>query len=169
MSNDIEDDIRNIIVREARIDDASLIAELTRATWANKVDPTSSGHLESPENVLTDLRSGGGYILLLNDKPSGSVRWLPIDDQHDVWEIRRMGILPAYRGYDLSQHLLEAVIHEAYIQDVEEIQLGVRADQPRLLDFYAALGFELAPELEYPHAHAQIETRPIMMRRFFSD
>ena len=167
MSSDIRDDLTNIIVREANLDDATLIADLTRAAWSDKVKATSSGHNETAETVLPDLQHGGGFILLLNDTPSGSVRWLPVNGKHDCWEIRRMGILPIYRSYNLSQHLLEAVIHRALLSGVNELQLGVRADQPRLLDFYAAFGFELAPELEYPHSHNPQEPLPIMMRRLF--
>ena len=167
MSSDIRDELCNILVREASLDDAELIADLTRAAWANKVKASSSGHRETAETVLPDLEQGGGFILLVNDTPSGSARWLPIDGEHDIWEIRRIGVLPIYRGKNLSQHLLEAVIHRALSSDVHELQLGVRADQPRLLDFYAAFGFELAPELEYPHSHNPQEPLPIMMRRIF--
>jgi hypothetical protein len=37
----------NLVVREATKEDASLIAELTRAAWAGKVSVTSSGHRET--------------------------------------------------------------------------------------------------------------------------
>lgn len=167
MSSDIEDDIKNINVREARLEDAQLIADLSHASLADKVPSFSGDHHETAEMVLSDLRQGGGFILLVNATPSGSVRWLRMDDQHGCWKIRRMGTLPIYRGYDLSQHLLEAVIHHALTSDIDELQLGVRADQPRLLDFYAALGFEFAPELEYPCQHSPREALPIMMRRLF--
>ena len=75
-----------------------------------------------------------------------------------------MSILPAYRGNSLSQHLLEAVIHRALASDVEELRLAVRRDQTRLLDLYAAYGFELALELEYTHANP-LEPAPTVMRR----
>jgi N-acetylglutamate synthase-like GNAT family acetyltransferase len=166
MSDDIGDDL-SILVREASLDDADLIAELTRASWADKVKETSSGHRETAELVQADLRRGGGYVLQVNGTPSGSVRWLPIDGDRDAWEIRRMGVMPMYRSKNLSQHLLEAVIHRALSAQIQELRLGVRADQPRLVDFYAAFGFELAPELEYPHDMGN-EPLPTMMRRMFN-
>ncbi|MBS1187578.1 MAG: family acetyltraansferase [Burkholderiaceae bacterium] len=166
MSDDIGNDL-NILISEASINDAQLIAELTRASWADKVNPTSSGHRETAELVRADLQRGGAFILLVNDTPSGSVRWLPVDGESGVWEVRRMGVMPMYRSRNLSQYLLEAVIHRTLSADVHELRLGVRADQPRLVDFYAAFGFELAPELEYPHdMHG--ESAPIMMRRTFN-
>jgi len=155
----------DVLIREATLDDAELIAELTRAAWAGKVAVTSSGHRETAVRVAEHLRDGGGFILLVGEQPAGSVRWLPLDGDADVWETLRMGVLPQFRGRSLSQHLLEAVIHRALAADVEEIRLGVRSDQPRLVDLYAAYGFEVAPELEYSHANP-LEPPPTVMRRF---
>lgn len=154
----------SILVREADLDDAQLIADLTRAAWAGKVAVTSSGHRETAVRVLQDLQHGGGFIMLNEDRPIGSVRWIPLDSEPDVWEISRMGVLPEYRGEHLSQHLLEAVIHRALASEVTELRLAVRPDQERLLDLYAAFGFELAPELEYTHANP-LEQTPTVMRR----
>lgn len=154
----------NIVVREASINDAQLIADLTRGAWAGKVPPGSSGHRETSAHVLQDLQHGGGFILIKADTPIGSARWVPIDSESDAWEIRRMGVLPAHRGEHLSQHLLEAVIHRALASDVRELRLAVRADQSRLLDLYAAFGFEVAPELEYTYANPS-EPAPTVMRR----
>ena len=154
----------SILIREAGADDAQLIADLTRSAWAGKVAATSSGHGETTARVQQHLLGGGGFILMKDDHAIGSVRWMPLDNVSNVWEIMRMGVLPAHRGKHLSQHLLEAVIHRALASDVGELRLGVRADQERLLDLYAAYGFELAPELEYSHANPA-EPPPMVMRR----
>jgi len=157
----------NIVVREATLDDAPLIAELTRAAWAGKVNVTSSGHRETAVLVAEHLRTGGGFVLLVDDVPVGSVRWLPLDDDADVWEICRMGVLPAFRGQNISQHLLEAVIHHGLASGIEEMRLAVRSDQPQLIDFYSAYAFELAEELEYSHANP-LEAPPLVMRRWLA-
>ncbi len=154
----------SVVVREATAEDASLIADLTRAAWAGKVTVTSSGHRETAQRVSEELREGGAFILMLDGEPVGSVRWTPHDDDHDVWEIRRMGVLPAWRGSNLSQHMLEAVIHHGLASNAEELRLAVRSDQPKLLDFYSAFEFELAEELEYTHANPA-EPPPLVMRR----
>lgn len=154
----------SIVIREAGLDDAKLIADLTRAAWAGKVAVSSSGHRETAVRVLQDLQQGGGFILLRDEAPIGSVRWVPHEIEPDVWEIARMGVLPAFRGEHLSQHLLEAVIHRALSSEVTELRLAVRADQVRLLDLYAAQGFELAPELEYTQSNP-LEPSPMVMRR----
>ncbi|MFP5391776.1 MAG: GNAT family N-acetyltransferase [Gammaproteobacteria bacterium] len=154
----------SILVRAALDEDAQLIATLTRSCWAGTVAVTSSGHRETAQRVAEDLRRGGGFILIQDGQPVGSVRWSPLDDEPDVWEISRMGVLPKDRGASLSQHLLEAVIHHAQDCGAEELRLAVRADQPRLIDFYAAFGFDLAEELEYSHANPA-EPAPLVMRR----
>jgi GNAT superfamily N-acetyltransferase len=158
----------DIQVREATLDDAALIAELTRAAWAGKVAVTSSGHRETAVGVAEHLRDGGGFILLIDNQPAGSARWLPLDHDPDIWEMLRMGILPAWRGHDLSLHLLEAAIHRALESGVSELRLGVRNDQPRLIDLYAAHGFDVAPELEYSHANP-LEPAPTVMRRLLKN
>lgn len=154
----------DLLIREATLDDAQLIADLTRAAWAGKVAATSSGHRETAAGVVKHLETGGGFILLADEIAAGSVRWLPLDSEPSIWEIARMSVLPAFRGKSLSQHLLEAVIHRALASDVEELRLAVRSDQARLLDLYAAYGFELALELEYTHANS-LEPAPAVMRR----
>lgn len=154
----------HILVREAHPDDAKLMADLTRACWAEKVAVTSSGHRETAVKVEQDLHDGGGFVMLVDDRPVGSVRWLPLDTEPDIWEIMRMGVLAEYRGADLSQHLLEAVIHHALVSDATELRLGIRSDQSRLVDLYAAYGFEVAPELEYTHANP-LEPAPTVMRK----
>lgn len=153
-----------IVVREAGDADAALMAGLTRAAWAGKVAASSSGHHETTEQVARTLRSGGGFILLIDDMPAGSLRFMPLDSEPSIWEISRMGILPAWRGHHCSQHLLEAVIHHALSCQAEELRLAVRLDQGKLIDFYAAFGFELAEELEYSHANPA-EPPPSVMRR----
>ncbi len=154
-----------ILIREASIEDASLIAEMTRLCWSDRVASNSSGHHESVARVEQDLQRGGAFLLSVDDKIVGSVRWLPSDTETEVWEILRMGVLADHRGASLSQQLLEAVIHHAQAANIGELRLAVRADQPRLLDLYAAYEFELAPELEYSHA-SPASPPPMMMRRW---
>ena len=155
----------DIVVRAAADADAALIADLTRACWQGKVSPSSSGHRESVALVQRHLRDGGAFLLEIDGVAAGSVRWAPHDADSDVWEILRMGVLPAWRGSNLSQHLLEAVIHHGLACGVQELRLAVRSDQPKLIDFYAAYAFELAEELDYSHANPA-EPAPAVMRRF---
>jgi GNAT superfamily N-acetyltransferase len=150
-------------MRAAASDDAQLIADMTRAAWAGKVAATSSGHRETATLVSEQLRHGGAFILLVDAQPAGSVRWLPSDSDSHVWEILRMGLLPTFRGQDLSRALLKAVFQHASDHGVRELRLAVRTDQPRLIELYATYGFEIASELTYSHANPS-EPAPIVMR-----
>ncbi|HEY4542582.1 MAG TPA: GNAT family N-acetyltransferase [Noviherbaspirillum sp.] len=154
----------NFTVREATLEDAQLIADLTRACWAKRVALCSSGHRETAVCVRQHLQEGGGYILMHGEEAIGSVRWLPLEGQAQVWETLRIGVLPQYAGEGLSQHLVEAVIHRALAAGVTELRLAVRSDQERLLGLYATYGFEFAPELEYAHTNP-VEPAPHVMRK----
>lgn len=151
-------------IRTAASDDAQLIADMTRAAWAGKVAATSSGHRETAILVSEQLHQGGAFILLADHQPIGSVRWLPANAQPNVWEILRMGLLPDFRGKDLSRRLLEAVFDHALKNQIHELRLAVRTDQPRLVDLYAEFGFDIAPELTYSHANPS-EPAPVVMRK----
>jgi hypothetical protein len=56
----------NTQIREATLDDAQLIANLTRAAWAEQVAVTSGGHRETAVSAAEHLHSGGGFILLID-------------------------------------------------------------------------------------------------------
>lgn len=155
----------DIHIREATTEDAQLIADLTRQCWANKVAPDSDGHHEDALRVAEDLQRGGGFVLLFGGKPAGSVRWTPLDTAEGAWEVSRMGVLSTFRGERLSQHLMEALIHRALASDVTELRLAFRTDEMRLVDVYAALGFEIAAELDYTRVNP-LAPPSIVMRRW---
>lgn len=157
----------DILIREATPEDAALIAELTRKSWADKVTIPSAGHTEDTERVAEDLLRGGGFVLLKDNIPAGSVRWKWLDTETSVWEIYRMGILPQFRGERLSAELLEAVIHRALVADIIELRLAIHPEEYKLIDLYASLGFEVAPELEYTRSNPQ-EAPAIVMRRWIN-
>jgi methionine--tRNA ligase len=146
-------------------DEKSQSGPVPAGTGAGREPGMRIRYRETAVLVAEHLRDGGGFVLLVDERPVGSVRWLPLDSDADVWEICRMGVLPDYRGGNLSQHLLEAVIHHGLASGVEEVRLAVRSDQPKLIDFYTAFEFELAEELEYSHANP-MEPPPLVMRRY---
>lgn len=152
------------VVRRATTDDADLIADMTRTAWAGTVVASSSGHRESAERVRADLRAGGGFVMLAEGTPAGSLRWAP---NAPAWEIMRVGILPQYRGRGWMALLLDAVYDAALQANVADVRVGIRRDQPRLLDLYARHGFDLVPDLAYAHANPD-EPPPYVMRRWLT-
>jgi ribosomal protein S18 acetylase RimI-like enzyme len=148
-------------LRDATPFDAALISRLTREAWAGRVHPSSSAYRETEEQIAEQIREGGGLILILDSTPVGSARYSPVPG---AWEVRRMGVLPAYRGRGYAELMMIAVVDRALASRVAELRVAVRHDQPRLIDFYQGLGFVLAPELEYGHANPD-NPPPTVLRR----
>lgn len=143
----------NLQLHPAQSDQAELMAQLVRQCWQGRVHPNSSGHHESAQRVLADLERGWGLILWADDQPVGSVRWVPHPVEAGVVEVKKLAVLAAWRGQGLGQRLMRAVEQQACLQGQGEIRLAVRHDQPRLLDWYAQLGYQLQPALVYSAAN----------------
>jgi GNAT superfamily N-acetyltransferase len=148
-------------VRAAAPEDAALVLRITLKAWQGKVHPSSSVFRETANEVAQQLDEGGGYILCVADAPVGSVRFSPVPG---AWEVRRMGVLPEYRGQCLALLMMNSVVAEAARRGVPELRLAVRHDQGRLIEFYAGMGFALAPDIEYAHANPA-SPPPTVMRR----
>lgn len=161
-------------LRTATLEDAELIARLTREAWAGRVAPDSSGHFESAEKVERDLAEGGGIIMEVGGEPVGSVRWFPVFVRLEdgsragpvAWEIARLGLLPAYRGRGLSTWLMNEVTMRATINGIEELRLAVRDDQLQLIRWYERQGFFIDPSITYGHAYPHSKAKPVPMRKY---
>lgn len=140
-------------LRPALPDQADLLAQLVRQCWQGRVHPDSSGHSESAQRVLADLERGWGLVLWADDQPVGSVRWVPHPTEPGVVEVKKLAVLATWRGQGLGQVLMRAVEQRACLQGQGEMRLAVRHDQPRLLDWYAQLGFQHQPSLLYSAAN----------------
>jgi GNAT superfamily N-acetyltransferase len=154
-------------LRQADHADVALIARLTRECWADSVAPDSSGHREDERRVLADLAQGGALILESEEQAIGSARYGRLIDQPTIWEIMRMGILPAWRGRGLGAAFLARILDLARASKVTEIRLAVRADQKALLSYYERFGFAIVADLTYSHANRQTSA-PIVMRLLLS-
>lgn len=160
--------LKKVVVREAVLEDARLIADLTRKAWAGKCPPTARGHRDTWVNVSEDLHRGGAFILTVDGTPAGSLRWAPVDEDESIWKIRRLGVVPAFCGHNLSQHLVEAVIHHAQLCDVTELRLFLHRYLEPLTPLYEAYGFEPAPEMEFS-TRDTLDPPPLMMRKTLYD
>lgn len=105
-------------------------------------------------------------------EPIGSGRWVAVPGPKSemggqgAWmEVKRIGVLPAYQKQGLGAVILAALEAEGRAAGKEGAQLAVRVDQPRLIDFYAALGYAPASDVELtttnprsPHPHGMRKT-----------
>ena len=160
-------------LRTATLEDAELIAQLTRQCWVGK-PANSSGHTETVEAVEKSLHDGTAIIMFLEGQAVGSIRYYPVMGESTpevtyygaiAWEIGRLGILPAYRGRGLSTWLMNEVMIRATSKGIEELRLAVRTDEPGLLEFYKRQGFFEDSSITYSHANPN-SVKPITMRKY---
>jgi ribosomal protein S18 acetylase RimI-like enzyme len=159
-------------LRTATLEDAELIASLTRACWVGKPE-NSSGHRETAERVRQNLEEGFGIIMEIAGRAVGSVRCYPVFevDEHGerfgpvALEIARLGILPEFRGRGLSTWLMNEAMLRATHQGIEELRLAVRTDEPALKAFYERQGFAEDSSIAYSHANPN-SPKPITMRKY---
>lgn len=149
--------------------DAPLIEGLTRRIWTGRVSPESTVFTETPESVAAQLIKGGGAVLLDGETPIGSCRWVPVpgpSGQGPWMEIKRIGVLEAYRKLGFGEAILGALEEAGRDAGAEGAQLAVRHDQVRLVDFYSRLGYVLADDVEVTTPNPR-SPPPIGMRKNF--
>ena len=158
-----------IAIRWAVPADGVLVEGLTRRIWTGRVSAESTVFSETPETVAAQLARGGGAIASDGDTPVGSGRWVPVPGpggQGRWMEIKRIGVLAGYRGRGLGERITRALEDMGRKQGAEGAQLAVRHDQVRLVDFYAALGYELADDVVLTTPNPR-SPPPIGMRKPF--
>ena len=144
--------------------DAQRVHELTQRAWRGTVAANSSAFRETPDTARQAIEAGGGFVLLLDGKPIGSVRYFPVPHAEPSWEFKRLGVLHAFRGRGYGELLVRAIERAAPAQGVRRIQLGVRADQPRLVAFYERLGYTLDASVQLS-AHNPLTDPPVALSR----
>ncbi|GIW28867.1 MAG: hypothetical protein KatS3mg070_2230 [Meiothermus sp.] len=154
-------------IRPATPADAAVIALVVRQAWADRVARDSSGHHESPEQVLRDLERGYGWVALDGEAVVGTVRLVrhPHPLERGVWEVRKLGVLPAYRRQGVAHRLMEALLRQAFELRARELRLAVRHDQPKLLKWYTQFGFTYDPSLRYSTPNPQTPPPFVMSKK----
>jgi GNAT superfamily N-acetyltransferase len=133
----------SVEVRPATPGDAELMHRVSRQAWHGTVAANSTLFDETVEYVAAILSRGGGFMLSVDGECAGSVRHFPCASDPSVWEVKRLGVLAALRRRGLGMRLMTAVEDAARRAGVHALQIGIRADQPRLIRYYENLGFEL--------------------------
>lgn len=101
----------------------------------------------------------------------GSGRWVrvPGPGGQGIWmEVKRIGVVPAMTGTGLGALILGALEADGQDAGMRGAQLAVRSDQPRLVDYYAALGYVLADNVDLTTMNP-LEPAPFGMRKIFKD
>lgn len=156
-------------LRLAERDDAALLHDIMLRCWTGTVASNSSAYRETMETIASQLERGGGIILYEGDQPIGAGRFYPVagpDGDLRPWgEIKRVGILKPYRKRGLGAPLVDALEAECRRRGYAGVQIGVRADQPRVTEFWSGLGYRLAGDVTL-HTANPLAPPPTTMRKW---
>ncbi|OPZ16220.1 MAG: Acetyltransferase (GNAT) family protein [candidate division BRC1 bacterium ADurb.BinA364] len=137
-------------IRIASESDAEAIAAIVRESFADQaralgMDPAVNPGFfwfEDGERVLRDMAEGAHAALgFIDGEPAGTVRWTRRRDSSDEGHIRRLAILPRFRGAGRGDSLMafaEARMREAGMRIAS---LGIIAQFGKLQEYYERLGY----------------------------
>jgi putative acetyltransferase len=104
--------------------------------------PAESNHLL--DVTALDRPEATFYVARLNDRAIGCSAWLRTGDQEA--ELKRMFVLPDYRGQKIGRLILETIEADAFAAGVRVIYLETGVKQPEALSLYRTHGYtECAP------------------------
>ncbi len=149
------------VVRAASVSDAATIHATVIDAWKATVDPRSSGHRLTVADVTQLLTTGGGFVAEADGEVVGCVLWAVEDG---TVELMKLAVLPPARGTGVGPALVEAVVGVARAQGVPRVLLAVSRYSPRLVQWYAALGFTESPTAVYSHAAPTSPPPTVMVR-----
>ncbi len=155
----------NVVLRPANPRDAGLMHRISLQAWRGTVNENSTLFDETEEYVAATLERGGGFIVWVGGEPAGSVRYFPVAQDPMVWEVKRLGVIARLRGRDLGRRLMDAVTAAASQAGVRALQIGIRADQPRLLRYYEAQGFVRDDSVQLSSSNPRTAPAITMIRR----
>jgi hypothetical protein len=94
---------------------------------------------------------GGAVLVFEGARPVGAGRFLPVPgpqrDSREWLELKRIGILNTHRKLGLGEPLVLALEVEARRRGFPGAEIGVRHDQPRLVQFWFSLGYRQADDV----------------------
>lgn len=158
-------------MRLARPEEVRLLRDVMLRCWTGTVASNSSAYRETEADIARQLEHGVGVIVFDGAVPVGTGRIHPVPgpagDPREWVEIKRVGVLKSHRKLGLGASLVAALEHEAQRRGYAGAQLGVRADQPRLIAFWAALGYVLADDVKM-HTVNPLTLPPTTMRKRFA-
>lgn len=143
---------------------------LTRKIWLPCVKAPSTVYAETGESVARQIEKGGGVVLEIEGASIGSGRWVPVpgpNDTRDMWmEIKRIGVLPDFTGQGLGEKILTSLEEQGRSAGAVGAQLAVRYDQLRLVEYYAANGYQTVDDVVLTTINTAAPP-PVGMRKLF--
>ena len=139
-----------ITVSLATRDDAPLVHRIMIAAfeeYRGVLEPPSSTHDETVEEVRRAFDSGGAVIARLDGEVVGSARFQP---RPGYLYVGRVSTLPAWRGRGVGAALMDFLLDHARALDLPEVRVEVRLSLPSSVALYRRLGFHTISEQPHP-------------------
>jgi len=127
------------LLRRAGVDDVDAIMEMERTVFVNDA--------WSAEMMRSELESPHGYYLVATDADGdGTVldgyAGLFAPSRSDDADIQTIAVAARARGKGLGRLLMQSLVEQARQQDMKQVFLEVRADNPVAITLYRSLGFD---------------------------
>lgn len=151
----------NIIVRPATVDDAALIADLSRETfWETFAPHNTAADMEkfmreqfTRETLIAEVGAPGStfFIAWDGDEAIGYARVRESEDDaaHNKMEIARIYAKTSAIGKGVGKKLMQTCMQFAQRQGKKYVWLGVWEKNDRAIQFYHAWGFEKVGEHDF--------------------
>jgi len=155
----------------ARVEDAALLRDVMLRCWTGAVAPNSSAYRETVEYIAGQIARGGGVLVFSGEEAVGGGRFHPVPGpagEARPWaEIKRVGVMRELCKLGLGAPLVAALVDAARSAGATGVQLGVRENQPRLVQFWEALDYVVADDVQL-HTVNPLTPPPVTMRKWLS-
>ncbi len=148
------------------------IHRVTIEAWRAGVDPRSSGHRLTHDDVVAALGDGGAFVAVVGvtaaatDEIIGSVLWVRVDD---TVEVMKVAVLPSVRSGGCGRRLVAAVEAHARMTGAVRTLLAVSAFNPTLVGWYETQGYAVQHEAVYLHASPHSPPPIVLVKWLDSD
>jgi ribosomal protein S18 acetylase RimI-like enzyme len=110
------------------------------AEYAEVLQPPSSSHLESIDDVTRAVAEGGAIIAWEDEVPAASARYRR---RTGYLYVERVAVLPAYRRRGIATALMRFLERLARQLGYDSLQVGVRMSLSGNVALYEALGYRV--------------------------
>lgn len=140
-----------------------VLAEMAEAPLAHRImqeafeeyrgvlEPPSSVHTETVEEVQRAFATGGAVLAWEGDLAVGSARFQP---RPDYLYVGRVSVLPDWRGRGIGAAMMTALESHARALGLPEIRVEVRLSLPSNVALYRRLGYRTISEQPHPRGPA---------------
>lgn len=134
--------------------DAPLIHRITQEAfeeYRGVLQPPSSVHAETIEDVRRAFGTGGAALAWIGDAAVGSARFAP---RPDLLYVGRVSTLPVWRGRGVASALMTFLAGHARTLGLPAVCVEVRLALPGNVGLYRHLGFRTISEQPHPRGPA---------------